>query len=265
MTDQHCRIIGLRGGALIRVMLLALSFLFCIITIANAGALPEDKAPFLPDDTDGKPPVAKDGGSTGFFSSVWQGLTDEANLRVGYGVVKWTMDIKRSSDGATATLVQRDNGAIFIGYGSKPSFFQDSSFGYTFMVNYVHFDFKNQEIPGDKYADFGTEIKGDLIYAVPTLYYQWGEHRFTGRFIRLGVGVGLGAAQFSGTVRLSTGEIVYTEKRSYEPRLAFSDFLEARWNQIGISISFASPRVYGDGYDIRVSDFSANIGYVYYF
>jgi hypothetical protein len=133
------------------------------------------------------------------------------------------------------------------------------------MVNYVHFDFKNQEIPGDKYADFGTEIQGDLIYAVPTLYYQWGEHRFTGRFIRVGVGVGLGAAQFSGTVRLSTGEVVYTEKRSFEPRLAFSDFLEARWNQIGISISFASPRVYGDGYDIRVSDFSANIGYVYYF
>jgi hypothetical protein len=264
MTDQYCRTSGKFGGALMQIMVLALFFLFCVVTIAHADPLAEGPAPSLPE-ADGKPLVAKDSGSTGFFSTIWKGLTDEANLRVGYGIVKWTMDLERTSDGATAKLVQQDNSAIFIGYGSKPSFFRNSSFGYTFMVNYIHFDFKNQEIPGDKYADFGTEIQGDLIYAVPTLYYQWGEHRVTGRFIRLGVGAGLGAAQFSGTVRLSTGEVVYTEKRSYEPRLALSDFLEARWNQIGISISFASPRVYGDGYDIRVSDFSANIGYVYYF
>jgi len=264
MKDQSCRAIGRHGRLLMHFIVLACPFLFCITTIAYAGPLPEEDAPAV-SQADTTKPAVKDSGSTGFFSTVWNGLTDEANLRVGYGVVKWTMDFQRTSDGATATLVQSDNSAIFIGYGSKPSFFKDSSFGYTFMVNYVHFDFKNQEIPGDTYADLGTEIQGDLIYAVPTLFYQWGEHRHTGTFIRLGIGAGLGAAQFSGTVRLSTGEVVYTAKRSYEPRLALSNFLEARWKQIGISISYASPRVYGDGYDIRVSDFSANIGYVYYF
>ena len=44
-----------------------------------------------------------------------------------------------------------------------------------------------------------------------------------------------------------------------------SNFLEARWNHVGLSVSYASPRVYGDGYDIRVKGFSANIGYLYYF
>ena len=203
--------------------------------------------------------------SGGFMASIVKSLTDEAHIKVGYGIVQWKMVIERSSDGATATMIHRDKSALFLSYGSKPSFFKDSNFGYTFMVNYVDFDMDNQEIPGDKYADFGTEVKGYIVYAVPTLYYQWGEHRYKGKFVRLGLGVGLGAGRYSGTVRMSTGEIVYTEKRNLEPRLAVSNFLEARWNHIGISFSFASPRIYGDGYDVRVADVSANIGYAFYF
>jgi hypothetical protein len=209
--------------------------------------------------------VAKDDANDGLVGRLWKGLTDEAHLRVGYGVVQWAMDVTRASDGATARLVQRDNSALFIGYGSKPSFFKDSNFGYTFMVNYVDFSMTKQSIPGDQFADLGTEVSGYMVYAVPTLYYQWGEHRNTGRFVRLGFGAGVGAARFSGTVRLSTGETVNTEKKSYEPRLAVSNFLEARWNQFGLTVSYASPRVYGDGYDIRVADFSANLGYLFYF
>jgi hypothetical protein len=203
--------------------------------------------------------------SGGIVASMVNSLTDEAHITVGYGIVQWKMDVKRSSDGATATMVQRDNSALFISYGSKPTFIKETHFGYTFMVNYVGFDMKKQDIPGDHFADVGTEVRGHLFYAVPTLYYQWGEHRYKGRFVRLGLGIGIGAAQYSGTVRLSTGEVIYTDKRNYEPRLAVSNFLEARWNHIGISFSYASPRIYGDGYDIRVSGFSANIGYTYYF
>ncbi len=203
--------------------------------------------------------------SVGFVASMVKSLTDEAHINVGYGIVQWKMDLKRSSDGATATMVQRDDSAIFVSYGSKPSFFKDSHFGYTFMVSYVGFDMKKQSVSGDQFSDFGTEVQGYLVYAVPTLYYQWGEHRYKGRFVRLGLGVGAGAAQYRGTVRLSTGEVIYTAKQNFEPRLAVTNFLEARWNHIGISFSYASPRIYGDGYDIRVSGFSANIGYAYYF
>ena len=203
--------------------------------------------------------------SGGLVASIVKGLTDEAHLTAGYGVVQWKMVLKRSTDGATATMVQRDNSALFLSYGSKPSFIKETHFGYTFMVSYVDFDMNKQDIPGDQFADVGTDVHGYLFYAVPTLYYQWGEHRYKGRFVRLGFGVGVGAARYSGTVQLSTGEVVYMQKRTYEPRLAVSNFLEARWNHIGISFSYAAPRIYGDGYDIRVSGFSANIGYTYYF
>ena len=201
----------------------------------------------------------------GLMTRTWRGLTDEAYLRAGYGVLEWSMDIQRASDGASARLVNRDDDAIFISYGSKPNFIGETKFGYTFMVNFVDFNMKRQTIAGDEFADVGTEVDGYLLYAVPTLYYQWGERASRKKFIRLGAGVGLGAARFSGTARLSTGEVIQTQKHSFEPRLALSNFLEARWNYLDFSISYASPRIYGDGYDIKVSDFSASVGLVFYF
>jgi hypothetical protein len=264
MNDHHYRRNGMQRKALLLIIVLALSSLFLIISHAHADPLAQVEAPSLAEGAE-KPPAANEGKLSGYLNTLWKELTDEAYLRLGYGVVEWTMDVKRTSDGATARLVQRDNSALFISYGWKSTFFRESNFGYTFMVNYVDFFMKKQEVPGDQFADYGTEVNGYLIYAIPTLYYQWGEHREKGRFVRLGIGAGLGAAQFSGTVRLSTGEVVYTEKRSYEPRLAVSNFLEARWNHFGITISYASPRVYGDGYDLRVSDYNASIGYIYYF
>jgi hypothetical protein len=250
--------------ALMPIRFPAISMLLGIWGVAHAGPLQPQEVALQPA-LGQTAPVAKDDANGSFVGMIWKGLTDEAHLRVGYGVVQWAMDVTRASDGATARLVQRDDSAIFIGYGSKPSFFKDSNFGYTFMVNYVDFSMTKQSIPGDQFADLGTEVSGYMVYAVPTLYYQWGEHRNTGRFVRLGAGAGIGAARFSGTVRLSTGETINTEKKSYEPRLAVSNFLEARWNQFGLTVSYASPRVYGDGYDIRVADFSANLGYLFYF
>ena len=60
-------------------------------------------------------------------------------------------------------------------------------------------------------------------------------------------------------------EQIYTINNSYTPRLALSNFLEARWNHFGVSISYASPRIYGDEYDIKVSNFTAYLGYSLYF
>ncbi len=209
--------------------------------------------------------LPQDAGGGDLAGRLWRGLTDEAYLRVGYGIVQWAMDIERASDGATARLVHRDDSALFIGYGSKPTFFTDTNFGYTFMVNYVDFSMNRQTIPGEEFANVGTQVSGYLVYAVPTLYYQWGERGNHARFIRAGAGVGLGAARFKGTAQLSTGETINTEKKSYSPRLALSNLLQVRWNYIDLSIGYASPRVYGNGYDIKVSDFSASLGYVFYF
>jgi len=166
-------------------------------------------------------------------------------------------------------MVQRDTSAIFLSYSTASSFFKDSNFGYTFMVNYVNFDMGEQEISRNEFVNLGTHISGQMIYAVPTLFYQWGEHRYKGKFVRLGVGAGLGAATYSGTVQLSgsqiPGEIIYTANKSYAPRLALSDFLEARWHHFGLVVTYAAPRIYGDTYDMKVSNFSVNVGYTYYF
>jgi len=199
----------------------------------------------------------------GLVAWAWRELTDEASLTVGYGIMKWSLDIKRSSDGATGTLVQRDNGTLYVSYSTKPYFFKESNFGYTVMVNYSDFDMTKQETANDKFADVGTEVSGYIVYAVPTLYYQWGDHLQKGRFVRVGFGAGVGAARFSGTVRLSTGEVIHTSQSNVEPRLAITNFLIARWNHVGIQFSFASPRVYGDGYDAKVKDVSLYATYTF--
>jgi hypothetical protein len=228
-----------------------LGYLLVLLALVCGAAAAE-----TPEPEDGRP---------GLIDRTWRRLTDEAYLRAGYGVVHWAMDIRRSSDGASARLVHRDDEAIFLSYGSKPRFIRHSSFGYTFMVNFVDFSMRRQTVAGEQFADVGTQVEGYLVYAVPTLYYQWGGRSDRRKFIRLGAGVGLGAARFGGTAMLSTGETIETEKHAFEPRLALSNFLEARWNYLDFSISYASPRLYGDGYDIKVSDLSASLGLVFYF
>lgn len=254
------------------LVITVLSALFLFPNLSGAqSARPPENGTTVPIETPRSTvPIDTEPQKTGFWAGLWSSLTDEAHVTVGYGLLELSLTVKRDSDGASATMVQRDTGAIFLSYSTASSFFRDSNFGYTFMVNYVDFDMGKQEIYHNEYADLGTHITGRMIYAVPTLFYQWGEHRYKGNFVRLGVGVGVGAATYSGTIQLTgpqvpDGEKIYTSKKSYDPRLAVSDFLEARWHHFGISISYAAPRIYGDGYEAKVSNFSANIGYTYYF
>ncbi len=253
--------------------LTVLLFCTCIIGADNAHAgmssAPSGTSEVRPNDLYGPPAPKQNEQRPGFIERLWLGLTDEANITVSVGLLQAAMTVKRRSDGSSATLVQRDENAFFLSYGSKPSFFEDSNFGYTVMVNYVHFTMTRQEVGSRTYADLNTEVNGQMIYAVPTLYYQWGEHHYNGTFLRLGAGVGAGAATYSGTVRFTSSanpqETVRTANWSYAPHLATSSFLEARWKHFGIAVSYASPRIYGDDYDIRISDFSVRLGYTYYF
>lgn len=262
----------------IALLVIVLSALFHSPSLSRAqAALPAENAVTVPFDTpNSTSPLAtgddarKDQQKNGFWTGLWKSVTDEAHLTVSYGILQASLTIKRKSDGASATMVQRDTSAFFLSYGTRPSFFKDSNFGYTFMVNYVNFDMGEQEVAGNEYVNLDTEITGQMIYAVPTLFYQWGEHHYKGTFVRLGVGAGVGAATYSGTVQFTSsqvpgGEKIHTASKSYSPRLALSDFLEARWHHFGISISYAAPRIYGDTYDVKVSDFSVNIGYTIYF
>ena len=234
----------------------------------NAATTPLDTSSSMSTPEPGED-AAKDTKKEGFLAGVWNSMTDEAHMTLGYGTLEVKLDIRRKSDGASATMVQRDTSSVFLNYGSRPSFFKDSNFGYTFMINYVGFDMGQQEIYKDTYVNLGTDVRGQLFYAVPVLFYQWGEHRYKGKFVRLGFGAGVGAATYSGTIQLiftqTAATEIYTVNNSYTPRFALSNFLEARWNHFGVSISYASPRIYGDEYDIKVSNFTAHLGYVIYF
>jgi len=219
-------------------------FLFCLLGAVSAAA------------------HAEENGSTA--GRLWHWLTDEAYGSIHVGLVEWTMDITRPSDGARARMVQRDERALSIGYGTKPTFFGETNFGYTVLAGWVRFDMKKQEIPGDDFASIGTEVTGNMFYAVPAVYYQLGDRARSRRFIRLGLGVGAGAADYTGTVRLSNGQTVRTGQ-SYEARLATTQYLEGRWDHFSLKLDYASPRIQGGDYDIRVSGLSAKIGLVYYF
>ena len=212
---------------------------------------------------------AKEPKKDGFLIGIWNGLTEEAHATIGYGTLEMQLKIRRNSDGATATMAQRNTSAIFVNYGSKPSFFKDSNFGWTVLVNYVGFDMPQQVLYDNSYVDLNTDVVGQMIYAVPAVFYQWGEHSAKGKYVRLGLGVGAGAATYSGTIQLTgssnPNEQIYAVNKSYSPRLAYSNFLDARWNHVSISISYAAPRIYGDEYDVKVSNFTAYIGYSVFF
>jgi hypothetical protein len=238
-------------------------FMLIVLCVAAAAGEPGPQTPGTEIIT--APTATAESPGKGIVGWLWKELTDEASLTIGYGIMKWVLDVKRTSDGATGKLVQKDNSTLYVSYSTKPYFFKESNFGYTIMVSYSDFDLTKQETANDKFADFGTEVHGYMVYAVPTLYYQWGEHRRKGRFVRLGVGAGVGAARFSGTVRLSTGEIVHTSQNNVEPRLAITNFLIAQWDHVGIQFSYASPRVYGNGYDARVADASLYVTYTFNF
>jgi len=228
-----------------------------------------DRKAEMPPQQNAEPAAPASRQGPGIIQWAWTSLTDEASITASVGILQAAMTVKRNSDGASATLVQRDENAFFLRYSTKTSFFKDSNFGYTVMVNYVHFTMTRQETGFREYTDLNTEINGQMIYAVPTLYYQWGEHRYDGTFIRLGIGIGVGAATYSGTVRFTNSanpdEVVHTANWSYALHLATSNFIEARWKHFGVSVSYAAPRIYGDVYDVRVSDFSVQLGYTYYF
>jgi hypothetical protein len=122
-----------------------------------------------------------------------------------------------------------------------------------------------QEVSRDVYQDIGTRIRGNFAYVVPTLFYQWGEHQYKGKFVRLGVGLGLGVTTYSGNIKLSDNSIAEISNKTYALTVAESVFLEARYRHFGVIFSVAGPSTDKDSYKIQVTDISLNLGYSFYF
>jgi len=116
-------------------------------------------------------------------------------------------------------------------------------------------------------VDVQTDLQGIIGYAVPSLYYQWGEHRFKGTFIQIGVGLGLATTTYSGTIELqtpTTSERVSVRDQSYSSTSPGARSLRPGGATRGLFQPHARPPP-GDTYDTRFEDDSLYAGYRFFF
>lgn len=208
----------------------------------------------------------------GLLSWAYDSFVDGASIILGYGVRRSNFTFTRKSDNASGTIVDRDYPAYFLIYSTKPSFFENSRFGYTFMIKLSTFDMNQQiatgAVIGGTPTDVHTDLDGIIGYAVPSLYYQWGEHRSTGTFFLIGAGLGLATTTYSGTIELqsqTTTEVVSVRDDSFSLHLAWTVFLEARWRHWGGYLSIMRAQLPGDTYDTVFEDASLYLGYRFFF
>lgn len=203
-----------------------------------------------------------------FWEWLWDYLYNGASLTVGVGTRQAELKVTEKSTQRFGKIVQRDEEAYFISYSTRPSFLNSANFGYTFMLNYATFNLDKQEISKNVYEDIGTRVRGRTAYVVPSFFYQWGQHEPYAKFIRLGVGLGLGVAKYQGDIILTdpspTGPIPISNG-SYDLKAALGGFLEARYRFIGLMISGAGPSYQDDTYKYDVRDIAVYLGFTYYF
>ena len=199
------------------------------------------------------------------FYDYW---VDGASLTLGVGTRETGVKVTRLSDGANGKLVHRNEEAYFLSYSTKPSYFRHSDFGYNWMFNLSNFKLNKQQTGSDTFTDLGTRMSGRFAYVVPTLFYNWGD-KYKGSYVRTGIGLGFGVTTFDGDIILTDSgipndRITLSHKRT-DIQFAASFFIEARKNNWGLIISAAGPTLQENGYEIEVSDVSANLGYSYFF
>jgi hypothetical protein len=203
-----------------------------------------------------------------FSEAVWDYLTNGASLTIGIGGREADLTVKRQSDNASGKLVQRNEKSYFLNYSTRPTFFDDSHFGYDFMFNLSTFHMGQQEVAKNVYQDLGTSGSGKFAYVVPTLFYMWGDHR-QGTYFKSGVGLGAGIATFDGDIILTdsptTQDRVQFSHKTTELRFASSLVLEARWRNWGILLTAAGPNLQQDGYEFQLGDIAFSFGYRFTF
>jgi len=175
--------------------------------------------------------------------------------------------VKRLSDNAKGKLVQRNEKSYFFIYSTRPTFFDNSRFGYDFIFNLSSFQMHQQEITKEVYQDLGTSGKGWFGYVVPKVFYMWGDYR-QGTYFKSGIGLGLGIAKFDGDVILTdslTQERIRFSHHTLTPSLASSVVFEGRWKNWGLLLTIAGPNVHKDGAEIQLNDTSLSFGYRFAF
>jgi hypothetical protein len=198
-----------------------------------------------------------------YSAAIWDYLTVGSSLTIGIGGREADLTVTRLSDNASGKLVQRNEKSYFLNYSTRPTFFDDSHFGYDFVFNLSTFHMGQQEVAKNVYQDLGTRGNGKFAYVVPTLFYMWGNHR-RGTYFKSGIGLGVGVATFDGDIILTDSatqdRVAFTHKTT-DLRVASSLVLEGRWNNWGLLLSAAGPSLKQDGYEFQLGDIAFSFGY----
>lgn len=199
---------------------------------------------------------------------LWDYFVNGASITAGIGVRQADVQVRDKQTNAAGKISDRDNTAYFLSYSTRPSFIRNSKFGYNFVFNYQTFNMDKQEVAKDVYEDLGTRIHGRVLYFVPTVFYQLGEHGPKGAYTRLGVGLGLGAAKYEGEIILdypNNTTPVRVSSDNYDLRFAGSLYLEGRYRNWGVTLTAAGPSYQDERYRYSVTDIAAYLSYMHYF
>lgn len=202
-----------------------------------------------------------------FGEWAWDYFVNGATLKLGVGARQSGIKAVRKSDQAEGKIVQHNDEAYFLSYSTRPYFFSNSNAGMTFVLNVSSFNADEQQLADDSFVDLGTQASGRFYYIVPTAFYQWGDHASNGTYTRVGLGLGMGVAEFNGDVLLTSAsnERVAFAQNGTSVTFASSLIIESRWRNWGLTLNYAAPIYETDEYEFSVEDVSVNLGYQFVF
>lgn len=202
-----------------------------------------------------------------FTSWAYDFFIDGASVRLAIGIRQAGISVTRKSDGAEGKIVQRKTNSWFLSYSTKPTYFSVKNTGITLMFNISSFDADQQDLGNDNFVDMGTRLSGESYYVVPTVFYEWGDY-YSGTYARIGGGLGVGIATYSGNLALTStpdNEIVSQSqgRTNLKPVLGF--MIELSLKHWSLSLSTAGPSYETDDFQSNVEDLSLNVGYRFMF
>ena len=202
-----------------------------------------------------------------FRDWLWHYLTDGASVTVGLGGRETAFEVTRLGTNDTGKFKDSREDAYFLSYNTRASYFKQSNWGYGWMFNLSTLELDQQETSDGVVENLGTSVDGYMAYVVPSFFYNFGD-KYRGRFVRTGLGLGLGLAKFD-------GDIVLTKSSQPNDRVSISNgtsklyfavgfFVEAQWNYFTFRLGVAGPTIEQGDYKISISDSSIMIGLTHY-
>lgn len=246
-TDYSMYVFNIYNDVMNRICLLILLPLFLSFSL---------QAEELPDEASDKK----------FSTWLWEYLTVGASITAGVGARSVVVDVTRQGTNDNGKILGKKENALFLFYSTKENYFGRSNVGYAWMLNLSTIRINEQELGDGSVVDLGTEVNGYFATAVPTIFYNVGDkHR--GHYIRAGIGLGVGAAEFDGDVVLTespTNERATISNGTSNFFLALGAFIDYQWENFTIQLSTSGPNIEYNGYEINVSGSSLMFGYTYY-